>query len=295
VIERLEYLLALARERHFGRAAAACNTTQPTLSAGIKQLEEMFGVMLVERGSRFRGFTEAGERVLEWARRIVGDVRAMRQEVNALRSALTGQLRIAAIPTALPFLTALTAPFANRHPDVKVVILSRTSDEILAMLEDLEVDAGVTYLDNEPLRKVVSVPLFRERFHYVSAANGPMAGRASVTWADLANARLCLLTPDMQNRRIIDRGFRDAGVTPHATVESDSMIALLSHVRSGGWGTILPAQWTETLYLAPDVRSVPINGPEVANTVGLVVPHRDPMPLLTAALMNEAFPIALPA
>jgi DNA-binding transcriptional LysR family regulator len=294
VIERLEYLLALARERHFGRAAAACNTTQPTLSAGIKQLEEMFGVMLVERGSRFRGFTEAGERVLEWARRIVGDVRAMRQEVHSLRSALTGQLRIAAIPTALPFLTALTTPLANRHPDVKVVILSRTSDEILAMLEDLEVDAGVTYLDNEPLRKVVSVPLFRERFHYVNAANGPMAGRASVTWADLANARLCLLTPDMQNRRIIDRAFRDAGVTLQATVESDSMIALLSHVRSGGWGTILPAQWTETLYLAPDVQSVPINGPEVANTVGLVVPHRDPMPLLTAALMNEAFPIALP-
>jgi DNA-binding transcriptional LysR family regulator len=294
VIERLEYLLALARERHFGRAAAACNTTQPTLSAGIKQLEEMFGVMLVERGSRFRGFTEAGERVLEWARRIVGDVRAMRQEVSALRSTLTGQVRIAAIPTALPFLTALTAPLANRHPDVKVVILSRTSDEILTMLEDLEVDAGVTYLDNEPLRKVISVPLFRERFHYVSAANGPIAGRASVTWADLAEARLCLLTPDMQNRRIIDRAFRDAGVTPHATVESDSMIALLSHVRSGGWGTILPAQWTETLRLAPDVQSVPINGPEVANTVGLVVPHRDPMPLLTAALMNEAFPIALP-
>jgi DNA-binding transcriptional LysR family regulator len=73
MIDRLEFILALARESHFGRAAEACGVSQPTLSAGIKYLEEMFGVMLVQRGSRFHGFTPEGERVLEWARRIVGD------------------------------------------------------------------------------------------------------------------------------------------------------------------------------------------------------------------------------
>lgn len=84
MLDKLEFLLALAREKHFGRAAEACGVTQPTLSAGVKQLEETFGVMLVNRGSRFQGFTAEGERVLEWARRIVGDTRAMRQEVHAL-------------------------------------------------------------------------------------------------------------------------------------------------------------------------------------------------------------------
>ena len=78
MIDKLEFLLALAREQHFGRAAEACGVTQPTLSAGMKQLEEQMGVLLVNRGSRFQGFTPEGERVLDWARRIVGDTRAMR-------------------------------------------------------------------------------------------------------------------------------------------------------------------------------------------------------------------------
>lgn len=288
MIDKLEYLLALAQERHFGRAAAACGTTQPTLSAGIKQLEESLGVLLVERGSRFRGFTAAGERTLEWARRIVGDARAMRQEIGALRSALSGQLRLAAIPTAMPMLTALTAPFALQHPQVRLMILSRTSDEVLSLLENLEADAGVTYVDNEPLGRVIAVPLYRERFRLICRAGGVFAGRRSVRWAELDGMRLALLTPDMQNRRIIERALHDAGAAPLVSVESDSMVALLSHLRTGEWASILPAQWTTTLALAPGVEALPLEEPEVANTVGLVVPHREPLPVLSAALVAAA-------
>ena len=288
MIDKLEYLLALAEARHFGRAAATCGTTQPTLSAGIKQLEETLGVLLVERGSRFRGFTAAGERTLDWARRIVGDARAMRQEIGALRSALSGQLRLAAIPTAMPMLTALTAPFALQHPQVRLLILSRTSDEVLSLLENLEADAGVTYLDNEPLGRVVAVPLYRERFRLICRAGGMFAGRRSVRWAELDGVRLALLTPDMQNRRIIDRALHQAGVAPAVTVESDSMVALLSHLRTGEWASILPVQWMETLALAPGVEALPLEEPEVANTVGLVVPHREPLPVLSAALVAAA-------
>jgi DNA-binding transcriptional LysR family regulator len=92
VINKLEFLLALARERHFGLAAETCGVTQPTLSAGVKQIEESFGVLLVNRGSRFQSFTAEGERVLDWARRIVGDTRSMRQEVHALKHGLAGRL-----------------------------------------------------------------------------------------------------------------------------------------------------------------------------------------------------------
>src|SRR3954447_27011258 len=100
MIDKLEFLIALSREQHFGRAAETCGVTQPTLSAGIKQLEEMLGVLLVQRGSRFLGLTPEGQRTLDWARRIVGDTRAMRQEIRALKEGLNGHLRIAAIPTA---------------------------------------------------------------------------------------------------------------------------------------------------------------------------------------------------
>jgi len=148
LLEKLEFLLALAREKHFGRAGETCGVTQPTLSAGIKQLEETFGVLLVNRGSRFQGFTAEGERVLDWARRIVGDTRAMRQEVRALKHGLAGKLRLAAIPTALAMVETLTTPFRARHPEVQFNILSRTSAEILELLENLEIDAGLTYLEN---------------------------------------------------------------------------------------------------------------------------------------------------
>ena len=134
MIDKLEYLMALAREQHFGRAADACGVTQPTLSAGIKQLEAMLGVLLVQRGSRFIGFTPEGERTLDWARRIVGDARAMRQEINSLKDKLSGEIRIAAIPTALGMVAQLTTPFRARYPDVRFRIQSCTSADVLGLL-----------------------------------------------------------------------------------------------------------------------------------------------------------------
>src|SRR5262249_14458008 len=119
LIEKLEYLLALASEKHFGRAAEACAVSQPSLSLGLKQLEETMGVMLVLRGSRFIGLTPEGERMLEWARRIVSDTRAMRQDVKAIKHGLSGQLRIAVIPAALPVIAFITQPLHARHPDIE--------------------------------------------------------------------------------------------------------------------------------------------------------------------------------
>ena len=123
MIDKLEFLIALARERNFSRAAESCGVTQPTLSAGIKQLEDRLGVLLVNRSSRFYGLTAEGDRVLEWARRIVSDARAMRQDVHASKTALAGHLTLAAVPTALPMAAELTAPFRAKHPDVRFTIL----------------------------------------------------------------------------------------------------------------------------------------------------------------------------
>ena len=131
MIDKLELLLALAKEKHFGRAAEACGVTQPTMSTGLKQLEEILGVTLVHRGSRFLGFTPEGERALEWARRIVGDTRAMREEIDTLKQGLSGEIRIAAIPTVLGMVASLTTPFRARHPNVRFRIVSCTSVEVL--------------------------------------------------------------------------------------------------------------------------------------------------------------------
>src|SRR5499433_204530 len=123
MIDKLEFLIALAREKNFGKAAEQCGVTQPTFSAGIKQLEDMLGVLLVQRTSRFLGFTAEGERVLDWARSIIADTRAMRAEVQTLKKGLSGHLKIAAIPTALPMVSTLTTPYRAKHPNVKFTIL----------------------------------------------------------------------------------------------------------------------------------------------------------------------------
>jgi DNA-binding transcriptional LysR family regulator len=293
VLDKLEYLIALSREHHFGHAAEACGVTQPTLSAGIKQLEETLGVLLVQRGSRFIGFTPEGQRTLDWARRIVGDARAMREELKALRHGLTGQLRIAAIPTTLAMVAALTTPFRSQHPDVRFTILSRTSIEILNALENLQIDAGLTYLDNEPLGRVSAVPLYHERYQLLTAADAPLGDRKTVTWTQVAQVPLCLLTPDMQNRRIIDGLLRAAGGEPQPTLESNSMIALFAHVRTGRWASVMPAQLAETLGLTATIRAIPIMEPEAMRTIGLVVPMREPMTPLTAALVAEARKLAV--
>jgi DNA-binding transcriptional LysR family regulator len=292
LIDKLDFILALAREKHFGRAAETCGVTQPTLSAGVKQLEEQMGVLLVNRGSRFQGFTPEGQRVLEWARRIVGDTRSMREEVHALKHGLAGRLRLAAIPTALAMVETLTTPYRARHPAVQFSILSRTSIEILAQLENLEIDAGLTYLDNEPLGRVTAVPLYRERYRLLVAADGPLGNRDTVTWSEVAKVPLCLLTPDMQNRRIIERLLRDTGAEPDITLESDSMILLFSHVRTGRWASVMPARLASSLGLTDLLRSIPIVEPEATHTIGLVAPAREPMTPLTAALVAEARRIA---
>lgn len=293
MIDKLEFILALAREQHFGRAAEACGVTQPTLSAGIKQLEHTMGVLLVVRASRFQGFTPEGERVLAWARRIVADERAMRQEVSALKRGLTGRLRLAAIPTALAMIVKLTTPYRARHPHVRFTVVSRTSLEVLGMLENLEIDAGVTYLDNEPLGRVTAIPLYREHYRLVTSAEAPLGDRDRVTWAEVARVPLCLLTPDMQNRRIIERLLRGAGGDPQPMLESNSMILLFAHVRTGQWASVMPSKLAETLGLTETIRAIPIVEPEAVHTVGLVVPAREPMTPLNAALVAEAKRLAL--
>jgi DNA-binding transcriptional LysR family regulator len=288
MIDKLEYLIAIAQEKHFGRAAEACGVAQPTLSAGLKQLEDTLGVMLVRRGSRFLGFTAEGERVLEWARRIVSDSRALRQDVDQLKRGLVGHLRLAAIPTALAMVATITTPFHVRYPDVRYTVVSRTSEEILHLLANLEIDAGLTYLDNEPLGKVSAIPLYRESYCLLTRREHAFAGRETISWGEVANIPLCLLTQDMQNRRIIDRHLQQAGATASAMLESNSMIVLFAHVQTGEWSAIMPEKLTGIFGLAPGIRAVPIVDPDTMYTIGLVAGPREPITPLVSAFMREA-------
>ena len=235
-----------------------------------------------------RDRTPEGQAALIWARRIVGDSRQLREEMRATRHGLSGRLRIAVIPTALTWATRISARFGRAHPNVAFTILSRNSVEILQMIDDLDVDAGISYLDNEPLGKVSTVPLYDERYMLVCDPGSDLAGRDRVAWADLDGQRLCLLTSDMQNRRIINRNLSAAGVTPQASVESGSTVVLVSHVVEGGWVTILPEDIAAFLGHGKNLRLIPLEKPQTIHAVGLVAPWREPHTPVLEALLAEA-------
>ncbi|CAM2993427.1 DNA-binding transcriptional regulator, LysR family [Paracoccus aminovorans] len=280
MIDKLEMFMALARERHFGRAAESLGITQPTLSSAMRSLEEQLGVQLVRRGSRFQGLTPEGERVLGWARRIVGDARAMQAEMQASRKGVSGRLRLGVIPTAMPRIAELTGPFLKRHPSAGVSILSRSSDEIRDQIEALELDVGVTYLDSEPLGRVQSVPLYRETYCLIDRTEQA----EPADWAEAATRPLCLLTPDMQNRRIVTRHLLEAGADAMPRVESTSMLAILAHVATGDWAAILPRALARGLPLPEGVQARDLEGD--GHMVGLVVAGREPHPPLVEALLR---------
>lgn len=288
MIDRLEMFIALANARHFGRAAESLGVSQPTLSGAIRSLEDHLGVQLVLRGSRFQGLTPEGYRVLDWAIRIVGDARTLREEMRSRRHGLSGNLRLGVIPTALPMIARLTGPFLSRNSRVGITILSRTSAEILDGIEGLTLDAGVTYLDNEPLGRVVQVPLYVERYRLLVAEGSGLWDGDSIGWAEAADLPLCLLTGDMQNRRIICQHMAEAGRTVSATVESNSSIALVAHVATGRWASIVPEALASMVTAGPGLRSIPVRQPDAGHLVGLVAALREPHTPLLAALLDEA-------
>ena len=231
---QLEYLVALDRERHFGRAAAACHVSQPALSEAIRSLERELGVPLVVRGRRFEGLTPEGERVLTWAQRAVDNLRGLEQEVSRLRDGLDRHAPPAAPSRpSLPTSSLVTTRFREHHPRMRVTLHSMTSREIAHGLTHGELDAGLTYLDNEPLADVDMRPLWRERYLLLAPADGALGERTTIGWAEAATLPLCLLTPDMQHRRIVDSAFAAAGAVPEPVVETNSVSAVLAHARSG--------------------------------------------------------------
>ena len=289
LLRQLEYLTALARERHFARAAAACHVSQPSLSAGIAKLEAELKVAIVVRGNRFGGFTPEGERVVVWARRILAEADALRGDLGAMRAGLSGGLRVAAIPTAMTTASLLTSSFCAEHPQVGVRLESASSREIVQRLADFDLDVGMTYVDGEPLGDAVRVvPLYRERYLLLTPDDGEFGDRTTVSWAQAAAAPLCLLIPEMQNRRILDGFFAQAGAVARPAVETDTVSALYAHVGTHRWSTVIAHVWLHLFGVPAGMRVVPLEPPRHSPQVGLVLADRDPEPILAEALVQTA-------
>ncbi|MFE0149056.1 LysR family transcriptional regulator [Nonomuraea sp. NPDC059007] len=289
LLRQLEYLVALARERHFGRAAAACHVSQPSLSAAIGKLERELDVPLVRRGRRFAGLTPEGERVLLWAHRILADTDALRQDLSRMREGLAGTLRLGAIPTALTAASLLTTPFCERYPHVRVRLTSLSSRQIARRLADFEIDMAMTYLDDdEDLGEMRAVALYEERYLLLTPADGELAGRSTVRWAEVAALPLCLLAPEMRNRRILDAHFARAGAVAVAAIETDTVSALFAHVATHRWSSVIAHAWLHMFGVPEGMRVVRLEQVARQPRVGLVTAGAGPEPVIARALLEVA-------
>ncbi|MFD3585531.1 LysR family transcriptional regulator [Streptomyces sp. NPDC058683] len=288
LLRQLEYLVALARERHFARAAAACHVSQPSLSAAIQRLEHELGVPIVRRGRRYEGLTPEGEVVLAWAHRILAERDALRQELSALRDGLTGTLRLGIVPTAVPVTSLLTGPFCDRHPHARVAMESLSSADIRRGLAEFELDAAMTYLDDDELRQVRRFPLYEERYVLLTPVGGPLGDAVTASWSQAAALPLCLLGPRMRNRRIIDDCFAADGAAPVPAIESDSVAGLYAHLPGGRWSSVISHAWLHMFGVPEGLRVVPLEGPAHGPRVGLVVARSEPQSMLAQALVKVA-------
>jgi len=230
LIQQLEYLAALARERHFGRAATACNVSQPTLSVAIRRLERELGVVIVLRGHRFEGFTDEGSRVVTWAHRILAERDELLADVERMRGRLSVMARVGAIPTSVPASPLLTARFLRSNPAATIRIEATSSREIAVRLAEFEIDAGLTYLDDETPPGTRRFELYRERYVLLAPAADPIMAQDEIRWSQAAKLPLCALTPAMRNRRIIDGNMAADGARFHPVVEADTVGALFAHL-----------------------------------------------------------------
>jgi DNA-binding transcriptional LysR family regulator len=151
-----------------------------------------------------------------------------------------------------------------------------------------ELEAGLTYLDNEPLRRVRTHTLYHERYMLLTPRGGAFDDVDVTNWREAARLPLCLLTRDMQNRRIINQCFMEADVTPDALVEANSTLVLAAHVEQGGWVTVLPSDMARFLATGKRLAVVPITGAHVEHKVGLVAPYREPHTPVLEALLRAA-------
>ena len=288
-LRHLAYLVALVREQHFGRAARACDVTQPTLSSGIRRLESDVGFPIVRRAQRYEGLTPEGERVLEWARRILADVDGLEAEMEAMHGGLSGELRIGAIPTSLPCVSLLTTPLVATHPGITISVYSLNSRQIERGLDAFELELGITYLDSEPLGGVRTLPLYREQYVLLTHADGAArrterrhvggGGRAAALPAHAGHAE-----PSHPRRHLPV----EAGAEPRPTVETNSIETLIAHVRDGPWSSVMAGAWLHGAELPPGMKAIPLVKPAAIRTVGLVWLDREPEPILARALLEIA-------
>lgn len=293
----LRYLVALNEHRHFARAAEACHITQPALSNALRALEEEFGTPIVKRGRTFAGLTPEGERVLASAQRMLHEQALLRQELASTAEQPVGPLQIGVVPTAVPIAARFAVQLQARHPGLAPVVRSLSSRDIEEGLESLALDLGLGFAERLAGPAGVSsrfdlLPQYEEHYFLVRRSARPAPGLRlgpPMRWAEAAELRLCLLTPDMHNRSLVDSAFAQAGASVRPVMETNSVLTLALSVQAGDLASVLPGALVGAVRSQGDLEALPLVEPHMLTSLAFAVSRQvRPSRALQAALALAA-------
>jgi DNA-binding transcriptional LysR family regulator len=287
----LKYLVALDEHKHFGRAAQACHITQPALSNALRAMEQELGTAIVTRGRSFVGFTAEGQRVLVSARRMLHEHELLQQDLKSGADNPRGSLRVGVVPTAVPIAARFSAMLQSLYPGIAPVVLSLSSPEIETGLDNLALDLGLGYTDRLGPRgmRIGTIAQYTEHYFLVRRAEVPSPDRlrigAPITWSQAARLPLCLLTPDMHNRSVVDAAFAAAGASVRPVIETNSILTLALSVVAGEVCSVLPGALVGAVRNYRELEALPLVEPRILTPVGFMIQSSDrPSRTLDAAI-----------
>lgn len=286
-IKQLKFLVALDETRHFGQAAARCHVTQPTLSMRLRNLEDELGLELVQRGQRFEGFTEAGQRVLTWAHSLLAAEDGLYAEAAACRGQLVGTLRLGVVPLAGFDPMRLIGRFAALHPELRFQLFALSSEQILERLGRNQLDLGLSYVERLDRQHFTSLELAETRMGLLHDRRHFDIAAAPLSWEALIDLPLGLLSSGMHFRQSIDHSFRSRGLAPRPRLETDAVHQLLQAVDAGLCCAIMPLDsGLETL--SQHLALTPIVDAHTLAPLSLILRRSAPRSALAEACFAEA-------
>jgi len=284
-LQQLSYVLAVAEERHFTRAAATLHLAQPSLSRQIRLLERELGVLLFNRGpgQGLVTLTAEGEALLPFIRRVLADVEATSDEARALAGMTRGRLSIGATPSLI---TRVLAPalvgFHASHPGIELLVVEAGSRQLVHQLASGEVDLALVVLPiNDP--GVATRPLFDDPLVLAVAPDHPLAGRARVKVSDLNELPLVMFREGYDLRAVTLAACRDAGVEPRLVSQGGEMDGVLAFVAAGLGAAVVPAI---AMPAQSTLVAIPFTRPGLSRTVALAHRHDRPLPRPAQALSD---------
>jgi len=278
LLTSLRYLVALSEHRHFVRAAESCHITQPALSNALRALEKEFGTPIVKRTRSYVGLTPEGERVLATAQRMLHEHALLRQELASRAGQPRGRLQLGVVPTAVPVAARFAAMLQASYPGIAPVVRALSSQEIKDGLENLSLDMALGFTDR--LKKdghFAVLPQYAEHYFLVRrnqklprAEQAELRLGSAMRWCEAAQLPLCLLTPEMHNRSLVDHAFAQVGEEVQPVMETNSLLTLALSVLAGDVCSVLPGALVGAVRSQGELEALPLVEPEMVTPVGFI-------------------------